>query len=125
MDMTTPESKPIACTLAPGDYLPRLAWIAKLARDGLLSAKRRDLVLELHYAPETADGVREMVRRERACCAFLTFDLRETSEEIQLMIRAPEEARGALAMLCGQFWPSAASSCGCNLLHHNNLGSSS
>jgi hypothetical protein len=108
MDMTTPETPPIACTLAPGDYLARLAWIAKLARDGLRSAERRDLVLELHYALETADRVREMVRRERACCAFLTFDLQETSEEIQLIIRAPEEARGTLDMLFEQFSPSAA-----------------
>jgi hypothetical protein len=108
MDMATPDTPPIACTLAPGDYLARLAWIAKLARDGLGRAERRDLELELHYALETADRVREMVRRERACCAFLTFDLQETSEEIQLIIRAPEEARGALDMLFGQFSPSGA-----------------
>jgi len=106
--MATPDTPPIACTLAPGDYLARLAWIAKLARDGLRRAERRDLELELHYALETADRVREMVRRERACCAFLTFDLQETSGEIQLIIRAPEEARGALDMLFGQFSPSGA-----------------
>jgi hypothetical protein len=103
MDMTTPDTPPIACTLAPGDYLARLAWIAKLTRDGLRHAKRRDLELELHYALETADRVREMVRKERACCAFLTFDLQETSEEIQLIIRAPEEARGAVDLLFAVF----------------------
>ena len=105
--MTTPDTPPIACTLAPGDYLPRLAWIAELARDGLRSSERRDLVLELHYALEAADRVREMVRRERACCAFLTFDLQETSEEIQLIIRAPEEARGAVGMLFAVFTSAA------------------
>ena len=103
--MTTPETPPIACALAPGDYLARLAWIAKLALDGLRSSERRDLVLELHYALETADRVREMVRRERECCAFLTFDLQETSEDMRLIIRAPENARGALALLFGQFSP--------------------
>jgi hypothetical protein len=105
--MTTPDTPPIACTLAPGDYPARLAWIAKLARDGLRSSERRDLVLELHYALEAADRVREMVRRERACCAFLTFDLQETSEEIQLIIRAPEEARGAVDMLFAVFASAA------------------
>jgi hypothetical protein len=105
MDMTTPNTPPIACTLAPGEYQRRLAWIAELARDGLRSSERRDLVLELHYALEAADRVREMVRRERTCCAFLTFDLQETPEEIQLVIRAPEDARGALDMLFGQFSP--------------------
>jgi hypothetical protein len=108
-DMTTPDTPPIACTLAPGDYPARLAWIAKLARDGLRSSERRDLVLELHYALEAADRVREMVRRERACCAFLTFDLQETSEEIQLIIRAPEEARGAVDMLFAVFASAATS----------------
>jgi hypothetical protein len=107
MDMTTPDTPPIACTLAPGDYPARLAWIAKLARDGLRSSERRDLVLELHYALEAADRVREMVRRERACCGFLTFDLEETSEEIQLVIRAPEEARGAVDMLFAVFASAA------------------
>jgi hypothetical protein len=105
--MTTPDTPPIACTLAPGDYPARLAWIAKLAFDGLRSSERRDLVLELHYALEAADRVREMVRRERACCAFLTFDLQETSEEIQLIIRAPEEARGAVDMLFAVFASAA------------------
>jgi hypothetical protein len=107
--MATPDTPPIACTLAPGDYPARLAWIAKLARDGLRSSERRDLVVELHYALEAADRVREMVRRERACCAFLTFDLQETSEEIQLIIRAPEEARGAVDMLFAVFASAATS----------------
>ena len=105
MDTATPNTPPIACTLAPGDYPARLAWIAKLALDGLRSSERPDLVLELHYALETADRVREMVRRERECCAFLTFDLQETSDDIRLIIRAPENARGALALLFGQFSP--------------------
>ena len=103
--MMTPNTPQIACTLAPGDYQERLVSIAELARDALRSSERRDLVLELRYALEAADRVREMARREQACCAFLTFDLQETPEEIQLMIRAPENARGALDLLFGQFSP--------------------
>lgn len=101
--MTTPNTPPIACTLAPGDYQGRLAWIAELARDALRSSQRHDLVLELRYRPEAADRVREMVRKEQVCCAFLTFDLRETPREVRLTIRAPEQARGALDTLFGQF----------------------
>ena len=101
--MTTPDTPPIACALAPGDYMARLAWIAELTGDGLRRTERRDLELELHYAVETADRVREMVRKERACCAVLTFDLQETSEEIRLIIRAPEEARGAVDLLFAAF----------------------
>jgi GNAT superfamily N-acetyltransferase len=45
------DEAPIACTLQAGDYQERLAWIADLARDGLLDASREDLRLELY-----ADG---------------------------------------------------------------------
>ncbi|MFL5493631.1 MAG: hypothetical protein ACJ8DC_04510 [Gemmatimonadales bacterium] len=101
--MTSPDTPPIACTLAPGDYRDRLAWIAELARDALLGSRRRGSVLELRYAPEAADRVREMVRKEQACCAFLNFELEETPREIRLTIRAPAGARGAIAMIFGQF----------------------
>jgi hypothetical protein len=111
MDMTTPNTPPIACTLAPGEYQARLAWIAELARDALLSFERRDHVLELRYALEAADRVREMVRKERECCGFLAFELEETPREIRLTIRAPEEARGALGMLFGEFLASCGVCC--------------
>jgi hypothetical protein len=101
--MTRPKRPPIACTLAPGDYRDRLSWIVRLARDALRGSERRDLVLELRYAPEAAARVREMVRRAQVCCGFLTFDLRESPEEIQLTVRAPEEAREALDTIFGQF----------------------
>jgi len=106
--MTRPTQPPIACTLAPGDYRERLDWIAGLARDALRGSERHDLVLELRYAPEAAARVGEMVRREQVCCAFLTFDLRESSQEVRLVIRAPEEARGALDTIFEQFLAGGA-----------------
>jgi hypothetical protein len=101
--MTSSKTPPIGCTLAPGDYYARLASIAELTRDALLAFERRGFVLELRYALEAAGRVREMVLKEQACCAFLTFDLQETPREIRLTIRAPEDARGAIALLFGQF----------------------
>lgn len=62
--MGTPNRPSIACSLAPGDYDDRLAWIARLTRDALRGYERHDLVLELRYAPEAADRVREMVRND-------------------------------------------------------------
>ena len=98
-----PDSPPIACTLAPGDYQDRLRWIAGLVRGALLGFERDDLRLVLRYAPEAADRVRELVRREQRCCAFLTFDLRDSPNQVELTIGAPEEARAALDTLFGQF----------------------
>jgi hypothetical protein len=94
---------PVACTLGPGDSKERLAWIAALARDGLLSIRRDDLLLELRYAPKVADRVREMVGREQACCAFLNFELSEIDGSVLLMIAAPERARHAADTLFEQF----------------------
>ena len=62
--MTIVEAAPIACTLAPGAYKDRLAWIAALNRDALRSYERRGLVLELTYRPEARERVHELVRQD-------------------------------------------------------------
>ena len=76
------DDAPIACTLQPGDYKRRLAWIAELTREGLVDASREDLRLELKYEPGVADRVRGMVRKEQQCGAFLNFDLSENDEGV-------------------------------------------
>jgi hypothetical protein len=79
----------------------------------LRSHERRDLTLDLVYAPEAR--VREMVRNERVCCPFLTFDLHEQPHEIRLTITAPEAARETADMLFEQFVAGSdeRSACGC------------
>ena len=74
-----------------------------MTRDALRNHERRDLVLDLRYAPGARDRVRKMVRNEQACCSFLTLDLREKPDEIRLIITAPEAAREAADMLFEQF----------------------
>jgi hypothetical protein len=100
---------PIACTLQGGTYQERLAWIAELARDGLRGVNREDLRIELRYAPDVADRVRQMVGNEQDCCAFLDFELTETGEDVRLTITAPERARDVADALFEQFLPSGAS----------------
>jgi hypothetical protein len=107
--MTATSAAPIACTLAPAEFKQRLASIGTLARDALRSHARRDLVLDLRYAPEARERVREMVRNEQACCSFLSFDLSETPDEIRLVVTAPEAAREAADMLFEQFVAGAPS----------------
>jgi hypothetical protein len=108
--MSKRTESPIACTLQGGSYQERLAWIRELARDGLRGVSRDDLRLELSYAPDVAIRVRQMVGKEQACCAFLDFELTETSEEVRLTITAPERAREVADALFEQFVPSGASS---------------
>lgn len=97
------QKPPIACTLAPGEYMDRMKWIAKLMCDALRTCERRGLALTLRFAPEAAERVRELVRREQACCGFLTFELHESPTEMRLTIRVPEEARPAASTIFKQF----------------------
>jgi hypothetical protein len=67
------------------------------------SYDRDDLVLNLRYASEAASRVREMVRKEQACCSFLTFEMHERPDEVRLTIRAPEDARASVDALFEPF----------------------
>jgi hypothetical protein len=116
MTVATSEPTPIACTLGQGDYRQRLAWIADLNRDALRAQQRDGLRLELTYAPAARDRVREMVARERDCCAFLTFDLQQEADAVRLVIEAPEDARDVLDAVFEPFQARepAAAVCGCS-----------
>jgi hypothetical protein len=116
MTVTKSEPAPIACTLGPGDFRQRLAWIADLNRDALRAQYRDGLRLELTYAPAALDRVREMVARERDCCAFLTFELQREADTVRLVIQAPEDAREALDAVFAPFQARgpAATVCGCS-----------
>lgn len=109
------EPAPIACALGSGDFQRRLAWIAELNRDALRSRKRDGFKLELSYAPDALDRVREMIAREEECCAFLTFELHPEGDTLRLVIAAPEGARDALDTVFQPFEApeSASAGCGC------------
>ncbi|MCC5625656.1 hypothetical protein [Nostoc sp. CHAB 5715] len=97
------EPLPIACTLTRDNLQDRLAWITELTRIALQSYERRGLVLELRYAPQAAEQVYEMVRKEKECCAFLAFALHEDDREVRLTITAPDDAKEAADFLFQQF----------------------
>lgn len=87
------EPNPIACTLSSPELQARLEWIARLNADALREHRRNGLQLELVYASGAAERVREMVRHERQCCAFLNFSLHESPDFVALTIEVPERAR--------------------------------
>ena len=107
-------TEPIACTLGAGAYRERLAWITELNRSALQSVQREGARLTLVYDRRAGERVREMVCRERECCAFLGFELNEDGNGLMLVITAPEAARDALDALFDPFVTgSNASGCGC------------
>lgn len=98
-----PRTAPIACTLDTGAYRERLAWIAELNRSALQRVQREGARLILTYDPQASASVREMVRREQKCCAFLRFELHEDGGALTLAITAPEQAGAALDPLFDPF----------------------
>lgn len=84
--MTT-NTAPVACTLSGGDYRGRVAWLADLNREALLSYRHEHLRLELVYDAQAAERVAELVERERECCGFLSFDLVMEGEKVRLVMR--------------------------------------
>lgn len=94
----------IACTLSPQDRKSQVDRI-HLLRAALRAVEREPLKLHLTYASEATEKVREVVKVESACCAFLDFDLREAAHGVQLTITAPERAQGAAEVLFNQFAP--------------------
>ncbi len=95
----------IACTLQGDDFKSRAAWIRGIAERHLKKSMRSPLTLYLVYRPEAEEDVRDMVRKEQDCCAFLRFDLSVANDAVHLLITAPEAAREAADML---FCPASA-----------------
>ena len=94
---------PITCTLGADDYRERMAWIAELNRTALRHHTQDGLRLVLTYAPDAGERVRELVRRERDCCAFLTFSVQEDTDAVWLTVEAPAEAGASAAVLFEPF----------------------
>ena len=115
--MADPEPTPIACTLNTNDLKARMAWIARLNKAALKESCRSDLRLELIYDVNARDDVRQMVRGEQECCAFLTFNVREELRAIRVTIEAPETARDAVEAMFAPFLPEVSrqrgGDCGC------------
>lgn len=103
MDDVTSSAAPIACTLDSGDFKERLTWITDLNRGALLGSRRDGLRLELTYASQALEDVRDLKRREAQCCAFLDFDLRVEVNAVRLVVTAPETAREAADLVFESF----------------------
>ena len=103
--MQAAESAPIACTLDAGAMGTRLADIRRLTREHLRLHRLDGLTLYLAYDERAADEVRGLVDLERACCAFLKFDLRMLTDRVELSITAPQEAADSARWLFANFMP--------------------
>jgi hypothetical protein len=95
---------PIACTLTPAAMADRGEWLRRLGAKGLVSGERLDDRLDLRFRTAAEGEVREWVRAEQECCAFLSFEF-ERGDDLRLTITGPPGAEpvldGLLAALQG------------------------
>lgn len=115
MNIEPSEDVPVACTLDFASFRERLEWIARLNRDALLDTRREGRRLAMTYRADHVDRVRELVRRERTCCAFLGFRLDVGGDVTRLVIEAPDSAGDALDAIFEPFLgiPTENGGCGC------------
>ena len=73
------ETLPIACTLSASDLEDREGAWRKLMSSGLVE---RDVVpggIRLRPAPGAADALIDLINLERECCAWIRFDVSNSS----------------------------------------------
>jgi cytochrome c-type biogenesis protein len=105
-----PEELPIACSLDAGDMTERYAEMSALGRASLIEAEQgvRHAVLRFRDGDRTADKLAAIVAAEAECCAFLSMDVRDEPDGLQLTIEAPEGAEPMLEEMVNAFRGEAA-----------------
>lgn len=102
-------STPIACSLGGGELEQRLAAIAKIGADSLISHKLEEGRHRLRFraGPATQKQLEEIVAAEEKCCSFLDLSLAEEGEDLVLSIAAPRDAQAFANHLAGAFGEAA------------------
>lgn len=90
--MTDTANPGSSCSLEGRALQERLTWIAELNRKHLRRARRQGTTLMLTYGPAARRDVEALVSREQECCAFLEFEITNSSEEVRLDITVPARA---------------------------------
>lgn len=91
-----------SCSLESRAFQERVAWIATLNRQFLRSSERNGRFLRLVYDSAALGQVEEMVARERDCCAFLDFELRQGAA-VELIVTVPAHAEEHAEQLLAPF----------------------
>src|SRR5690242_16576288 len=89
---------PIACTLSADAQMDRVdEW--RRIKSKAVSAELTDVGACLTFALDAAIArdVAELMAREIECCAFFTFSLTATADQLVLTIAAPEDATEIVA----------------------------
>jgi hypothetical protein len=93
---------PVACTLTgtPGAFAERMAEYRRLFRQYLTGGTRTGPGIQFRFRaePGVEDWVRDLARREKACCGFFDFTVTADDHEVRwdASVADDEAARQAL-----------------------------
>ena len=101
-------SLPIACTLAPADVATRARRWQALHERAEPRAEVTPGRLEFRYPPEAGvrDDLLELADAERACCAFVSWEVLAGDEGPVLRVMGPPDGVLAVAAMFGVEDPS-------------------
>jgi len=94
----TSASLPPACSLSPGEYAERLREFRRLFAVALREVRRRSTDLHLVLDASTAGEakVRDLLRREQACCPFFSFSVEVMPGTLVVEAAVPDGAEECL-----------------------------
>ena len=101
-------AEPLACTLTGSQQLDRRERWQRLrdAGDALRIETPTGLRIELRRSPPVEHELRELVELERECCAFATWEIRDTGTRLALEIDAEGHGIDVLHGMFRSFEPS-------------------
>ena len=100
---------PVACSLSGDELTRRLATIAEVGANSLVSSGTDGSRRLLHF--QKTETVRrrleEIIASESECCSFLDLSLEEEGDGLVLSIAAPENAQAIADELAAAFTRAA------------------
>jgi hypothetical protein len=89
------------CSLGPDQLAERGNEFREIAATSLLGRERSEQRVRLDYRSSagTEAALQGLIARERECCPFLDFELREGSGVLTLEISAPESGKAVLDLI--------------------------
>jgi hypothetical protein len=99
------DQDPVACSLEAGALEQRLAAIAAVGADSLISrhAEAGRHLLRFRAGAATRKRLEQIIAAEADCCSFLDLSLSHEAGELVLSIAAPRDARTLAEGLAGAF----------------------
>ncbi len=103
ISMTDPNT--VACSLGAGALEQRLAAIAAIGADSLISRRAESGRHSLRFRADAATRQRleQIIAAEAECCSFLELSLEQEAGDLVLSIAAPDEAQALADGLADAF----------------------